>query len=130
MRPKVFLAVAAAFAVVLLLYLCSGSRTTQRGEQGGAAKTSPAAPTASHLGRTTPASSPNAVVTIQNSLLPSASLTWQKADDAPEFASFAEWANRFRNAATPEEKTALAPEGVALAQARRDALADLIQSDP
>src|SRR5439155_9354777 len=48
----------------------------------------------------------------------------------PEFAWFADWTHRFRDAATAEEKAALEPEGVALAQARRDALAELIQSDP
>src|SRR5256885_4920135 len=131
MRLKIVLAVAAAFAAVLFLYLSSHSGLTQRGEQSSTEKPSSApAATASPLGPATAASDPETARTNQSWLLPPVGLTWQKSDDLPEFALFAEWANRFHDAKTADAKTALEPEGVALAQARRDALAELIQSDP
>src|SRR6476661_11199245 len=131
MRLKVVFGVAAAVAVVLCIHFFS-HRPRQRQEQAGEPKSGAiVATTASRFG--VPASAGQvrtAARTNQNSLLPSPAFTWEKADDLPEFASFAEWAGRFRNARTAEEKAALEPEGVALAQARRDALAELIQSDP
>src|SRR5437764_4438463 len=116
MRLKVVLAVAAACAVVLLLYSSSDSRPTQRKELDAAAKGElPTGASARRPISATPISNGTAVATNQNSLLPPASLTWEKADDAPEFAMFAEWTHRFRDAATAQEQAALEPEGVALA---------------
>lgn len=47
----------------------------------------------------------------------------------PAIERFDDWVDRYR-AAAPEQKRALITEGVALARARREALAKLIRSDP
>jgi hypothetical protein len=47
----------------------------------------------------------------------------------PKFAQFAHWVKRYLDAA-PGEKRRLEAEGVELASARRDKLADIIQADP
>ena len=56
--------------------------------------------------------------------------TWEQAGAPPEFLTFAEWTHRHRAAATAGEKAALEAEGVALASARREVLAELIPTDP
>lgn len=54
---------------------------------------------------------------------------WQRPVSEPVFAAFGNWAQRFADAA-PGDRAALEAEGVALARARRTALADLIQKQP
>jgi hypothetical protein len=48
----------------------------------------------------------------------------------PAFVAFGEWCRKYIDAATPEKKSALEPDGVALARERRAAVAALIQSNP
>ncbi len=55
---------------------------------------------------------------------------WQMPVTEPAFAGFKEWTSRFANAGTPEEKAALMSEGLALAEERRNQMADLIDQDP
>jgi autotransporter-associated beta strand protein len=55
---------------------------------------------------------------------------WRMPVTEPAFAGFREWTGRFSNAGTPEEKTALIGEGLALAEERRNQMADLIDQDP
>ncbi len=53
--------------------------------------------------------------------------TGWRTEHKPEFAAFKEWTERYTAAA---DKAALVPEGVALAQSRRPAMAELIVADP
>lgn len=53
-----------------------------------------------------------------------------KTEAEPALAAFADWARRFAAAATPEQRAALLAEGMKLAEARREVLADLIRTDP
>lgn len=55
---------------------------------------------------------------------------WQMPVTEPAFAGFKEWTDRFANAGKPEEKAALMSEGLALAEERRNQMADLIDQDP
>ena len=48
----------------------------------------------------------------------------------PKMAAFREWTARYAQATAPDARTALEPEGVALARARRPVILDLIKSDP
>lgn len=50
--------------------------------------------------------------------------------DLKAFADFTNWIQQYRQAASPEAKTALEAQGVALAQARRAALALLMDTNP
>ena len=54
---------------------------------------------------------------------------WDQEIAEPDFARFVEWTKRYR-AASPSARAALEAEGVTLARARREALSDLIKSDP
>lgn len=51
------------------------------------------------------------------------------AETEPAMAAFAEWYERFRTA-TPDQQRALLTEGIALAQQRREKLAEWIRTDP
>jgi hypothetical protein len=55
---------------------------------------------------------------------------WRMPVSEPAFAGFKEWTGRYANAGTPEEKAALTSEGLALAEERRNQMADLIDQDP
>jgi hypothetical protein len=63
------------------------------------------------------------------SLPPPRQRLWERPIPEEPFARFAEWTRRY-TAAPPDQKAALAADGIALARARRTALADLIQSNP
>lgn len=62
-------------------------------------------------------------------LLPRPDLAWQKTAAEPEFARFQEWVGRYQQADSAG-KAALEAEGVQLAAARREALREMIASDP
>src|ERR1043166_5733009 len=72
---------------------------------------------------TSPASPPGSVLARRADIL------WGPAPAEPAFAQFQEWANRYVLASDSEKKR-LEAEGVALAQTRRRAMADLIQTNP
>ena len=55
--------------------------------------------------------------------------TWALPTNDSAFSAFAEWTERYRNAA-PDSKSSLEPEGIALARVRREALRSAIQLDP
>jgi hypothetical protein len=55
---------------------------------------------------------------------------WQRPAAEPPFAAFKDWTERHANAAGTAAVAALEAEGVTLARARLEALADVIQSDP
>ena len=54
---------------------------------------------------------------------------WSQAIEEPAFAAFAGWTRRYA-AAPVDQREALEPEGIALARARLNAMADLIQANP
>jgi autotransporter-associated beta strand protein len=57
-------------------------------------------------------------------------LRWKMPVTEPAFAGFREWTDRFSQAGTPDEKAALVSEGLALAEERRNQMADLIDQNP
>ncbi len=57
-------------------------------------------------------------------------LRWQMPVPEPVFAGFREWTARFARAGTAAEKAALISEGLALAEERRNQMADLIDQNP
>ncbi len=57
-------------------------------------------------------------------------LRWKMRPPEPVFAAFQEWTARFSRAATAAEKTALVGEGLALAEERRNQMADFIDQNP
>lgn len=57
------------------------------------------------------------------------SQAWRQANMPPELAAFRAWVGRFQRA-DPAERTALTPEGVTLAQARRPAMHEMIKTEP
>jgi len=71
-----------------------------------------------------------AALVEQKELLPAPSVTWERAADRPEFSRFVDWTHRYQAAAAADQKAALEAEGVELAQARRQALRELIPTDP
>src|SRR5258706_6279107 len=133
MRLKLLVVVAAVFAAVSCWYWLESHRPAPSPAATGVRNKN-----ATRLGTTgslqrgsrTPAVSVDKTSTERQSLAPPASLVWERAADRPEFSRFVEWTQRYRSASTPAEKSALEVEGVALAQARRDVLAQLIRDDP
>ncbi len=76
-----------------------------------------------------PAAKPGNVRVAQTTLAPRQDLVWNQPAAEPEFARFQEWVSRYRSA-DPVAKAALEQEGVQLAAVRREALRDLIVTDP
>lgn len=78
-----------------------------------------------HHANTTVAMDTNSASTLP----PRQDIRWDEPIPEPEFARFAEWANRYRSA-DATERISLEQEGVLLARERREALRGLIPSDP
>lgn len=82
------------------------------------------APIAVYTPLAEPPSMPEAVLPMRQDL------RWQKPVPEPVFAGFQEWTGRFTKAASPAEKASLVSEGLALAEERRNQMADLIDQNP
>lgn len=131
MKQKVLFVLAAIFIAALVVYFSTRPRAD--GRQEPVAQAQPSARANAPAPLSTAASSPalaTRAATEQKALLRPAGTTWENAGDAPEFSVFVDWTERFRAATSPEERAELEAEGVAVAQDRRNALAQLIQSDP
>ncbi len=77
-----------------------------------------------------PRPEPEAVAEVESAPPLRQDLRWRMPVAEPAFAAFREWTERLTVAATPEEKSALVTEGLALAEERRHQMADLIDQNP
>ncbi len=129
-----FIRIAAAFLLVIFAW------RFVRGDATSSAKSDAipqAAGTFSEPQKTAPqpvalASAPDAPVWRAAAVEPSPLLAYAgnwNTESKPEFVAFKQWAERYA-AADPDAQRAMLAEGVALAQARRAALATLIKSNP
>ena len=131
MKMKCFYGLLAAATISAILFTLRPTSKVQAPAASAAPVTTVAV--APVVGQTTPAASLATTAKPAPAgipLLPPQDQLWEQPVSETPFANFTEWTRRYAQATTPETKAALEAEGVALAETRRAALADLIQSNP
>src|SRR5262245_19574419 len=133
MKTRVVLFSGLVVGLALLIVLQSGNRKSDPNKMPPKSRAAPIAKSEPATSWPTSPSTGNVAIPAQ-ALTPAPNTSQATSWDAPieekQFATFSEWVKRYQQAGSPEARAALVSEGVALAQARLTAMADLIQSNP
>ncbi|MEY2878600.1 MAG: hypothetical protein RLZZ15_980, partial [Verrucomicrobiota bacterium] len=128
-RTPLVLALAAALALIGALALWRSPTRSTASVRTDANRPTVAPPRGDTAGRDRAAVDPAGVSAREQTLARLAYAQSWAHELTPALAAFRAWTERYR-AVAPAERAALAPEGVALAQARRTVMLDLIKTDP